>query len=153
MLSNDTVSLRYLPRRSSKNYDLQFANGDIFKTNYSVDCKRGLTWSPKRKDSTNQKRLPADARASRDVFDARLPCQGMVKLYKGSIFSSRRHNLPSKVRLRNNHTPRMQQYCDIFRQSHSHVSCRRHMPVTLIWPRQSLGGSRQSGNMAAQLNS
>ena len=37
MLSDDTVSLRYLPRRSSKNYDLQFANGDRFKTNYSVD--------------------------------------------------------------------------------------------------------------------
>ena len=38
----------------------------------------------KRMDSTNQKRLPADARASRDVFDARLPWQGMVKLYKVS---------------------------------------------------------------------
>ena len=37
MLSDDTVSLRYLPRRSSKNYDLQFANGDRFKTNNSVD--------------------------------------------------------------------------------------------------------------------
>ena len=41
---------------------------------------------PKRMDSTNQKRLPADARASRDVLHARLPQQGMVKLYKGSIF-------------------------------------------------------------------
>ena len=37
MLSDDTVSLRYLPRRTSKNYDLQFANGDRFKTNNSVD--------------------------------------------------------------------------------------------------------------------
>ena len=37
MLPDDTVSLRYLPRRSSKNYDLQIANGDRFKTNYSVD--------------------------------------------------------------------------------------------------------------------
>ena len=37
-------------------------------------------------DSINQKRLPADARASRDVFHARLPWQGVVKLYKGSIF-------------------------------------------------------------------
>ena len=36
-------------------------------------------------DSTSQKRLPADARASRDVSHARLPWQGMVKLYKGSI--------------------------------------------------------------------
>ena len=34
-------------------------------------------------DSTNQKRLPADAR---DVFDAWLPWQVMVKLYKGRIF-------------------------------------------------------------------
>ena len=34
----------------------------------------------------NQKWLPADARASRDVFRARLPWQGIVKLYKGSIF-------------------------------------------------------------------
>ena len=38
------------------------------------------------KDSTNQKWLPADARASRDIFQARLPWQEMVKLYKGSIF-------------------------------------------------------------------
>ena len=37
MLSDDTVSLRHLPRRSSKNSDLQFANGDRFKANYSVD--------------------------------------------------------------------------------------------------------------------
>ena len=37
-------------------------------------------------DSTNQKRLPAYARASRDVFHASLPWQGMVKLYKGSTF-------------------------------------------------------------------
>ena len=37
-------------------------------------------------DSTNQKRLPVDARVFRDVFHARLPWQGMVKLYRGSIF-------------------------------------------------------------------
>ena len=36
-------------------------------------------------DSTNQKRLPADARASRDVFQAPLPRQGMVKLCKGQV--------------------------------------------------------------------
>ena len=41
---------------------------------------------PKRMDSTNQKRLPAVARAHCDVFQARLPWQGMVKLYKGGIF-------------------------------------------------------------------
>ena len=48
-------------------------------------CSRRLTWSPKRVDSTNLKRLPANAHAHRDVFHARLPWQGMVKLYKGSI--------------------------------------------------------------------
>ena len=37
MLSDDTLSLRHLPRRSSKNCDLQFANSDRFKANYSVD--------------------------------------------------------------------------------------------------------------------
>ena len=41
---------------------------------------------PKRVDSTSQKRLPANARALCDVFHARLSRQGMVKLYKGSIF-------------------------------------------------------------------
>ena len=41
---------------------------------------------PKRVDSTNQKRLPANAHAHRDVFQARLPWQEMVKLNKGSIF-------------------------------------------------------------------
>ena len=41
---------------------------------------------PKRVDSTNQKRLPANADAHRDVFQARLPWQDMVKLNKGSIF-------------------------------------------------------------------
>ena len=35
---------------------------------------------------TASQEVPADARASRDVFHARLPWQGMVKLYKGSIF-------------------------------------------------------------------
>ena len=37
-------------------------------------------------DSTNQKRLPYNAHAHRDVFQARLPWQEMVKLNKGSIF-------------------------------------------------------------------
>ena len=40
MLSDDTISLRHLPRRSSKNCDLQFANNDRFKANYtSIDSK------------------------------------------------------------------------------------------------------------------
>ncbi len=37
-------------------------------------------------DSTYQKRLAAYVCAHCDVFYARLPWQGMVKLYKGSIF-------------------------------------------------------------------
>ena len=37
-------------------------------------------------DSTNHKRLDADARASRDVFHARMQLQGMVKLYNVTIF-------------------------------------------------------------------
>ena len=38
-------------------------------------------------DSTNQELLPAVARAHCDVFQARLPWQGIVKFYnKGSIF-------------------------------------------------------------------
>ena len=35
--------------------------------------KAELTWSPNRVDSTNQKRLPANAHANRDVFQALLP--------------------------------------------------------------------------------
>ena len=43
---------------------------------------------PTRVDSTNQKRLPANARTMCGVFHARLSRQGMVKLHacKGSIF-------------------------------------------------------------------
>ncbi len=41
---------------------------------------------PKRVDSTNQQRLPPNAHAHRDVFQARLPLQEMVKLNKGSFF-------------------------------------------------------------------
>ena len=37
MPSDDTNSLRHRPRRSRKNCDLQFANSDIFKENYSKD--------------------------------------------------------------------------------------------------------------------
>ena len=37
MLSDNTLSLRHLPRRWSKNCYLEFANGDRFKTHYSVD--------------------------------------------------------------------------------------------------------------------
>ena len=37
----------------------------------------------KRVDLTHQKRLPANAHAHRDVFQARLPGQEMVKLNRG----------------------------------------------------------------------
>ena len=60
----------------------------------NYQCKRRLTWSPKRIDSTNQKRRPAVAWAHCDVFQAPLPWQGIVKLYKGSM-------LVTKVRLCN----------------------------------------------------
>ena len=36
-------------------------------------------------DSTNQKRLPPNAHAHRDVFQARLPWEEMAKLNKGNI--------------------------------------------------------------------
>ena len=49
-------------------------------------------WSPKRGDSTNQKRLAVYACANRDVF--------------AGFLSSRRHNLPSKVKLCYNQTER-----------------------------------------------
>ena len=55
-----------------------------------VPCKEHM-------DSTNQKLFPPDARASRDIFQARL---------QAAFLSSLRHNLSSKVRLRNNQTPR-----------------------------------------------
>ena len=61
---------------------------------------------PKRMDSTNQKRLAHFASAHCDVFQARPSWQGIVKFYKGSIFVITGHNLPSKVKLRNNQTKR-----------------------------------------------
>ena len=79
--------------------------------------------------------------------------------------SSRRYNLPSKVKLCNNQTVRNAHgtstcvclHCNnnaiFFRHSNFHVSYRRRMPATLNWPRQSIGGGCQSSNMAALLNS
>ena len=66
-------------------------------------------------------------------------------------------NLPSKVKLCNNQTVRnvyvwMQQLCDILRQSNFQVSYRRHMPATLNWPRQNIGGACQRSEVAALLN-
>ena len=41
ILSDDTNSWRHFPRRSSKNCDLQFANTDRDKENYSIDWREG----------------------------------------------------------------------------------------------------------------
>ena len=84
--------------------------------------------------------------------------KGCWSYTKASFLSSRRHNLPSKVKLCNNQTVRnvymwMQQWCDLFRQSNIHVSYRHRIPATIIWPRQSLGGGCQSSEMAALFNS
>ena len=38
----------------------------------NFQCTRGLTWSPKNADSTNQKQLPAYESAWYGMFDARL---------------------------------------------------------------------------------
>ena len=43
-----------------------------------VPKERGFT--------TNRTRLPSNAHAQRDVFQARLPWEEMVRLNKGSIF-------------------------------------------------------------------
>ena len=62
----------------------------MFRLN--LQCNRRLTCSTKRVDLTNQKRLAIYACANRDVFEG--------------FLSSRRHNFPSKVKLRNNQTER-----------------------------------------------
>ena len=40
---------------------------------------------PKESGFNQSKRLPANAHARRDVFEARIPWQEMVKLHKGNI--------------------------------------------------------------------
>ena len=61
---------------------------------------------PKENGFNQSERLPVVARARCDVLQARLPWQGIVKLYNAAFLSSRRHYLPSKVRLHNHQTPR-----------------------------------------------
>ena len=51
---------------------------------FSMQAKADMV--TKELDSSNQKQLPAYARAFRDVFHARRQWQGMVNLYKRSIF-------------------------------------------------------------------
>ncbi len=62
----------------------------MFRLN--LQCNQRLICSPKRVDLTNQKRLAVYAWANRDVFEG--------------FLSSRRHHLPSKVKLRYNQTER-----------------------------------------------
>ena len=63
-------------------------------------CNRRMTGSPKNADSTNQKQLPAYARAKRYVFDARLQWQGMVNLYKRSIFVITQTQFATQIQVR-----------------------------------------------------
>ena len=116
-----------------------------------------LTWSPNRMDSTNQKRLPPDARADCDVFHTRLPWKVMVKLYKFSFFFHHGdiicHPASGYVTTKLHGTSTCGCNNNVIRQRYFHNACRRRMPATLIWPQQSIGGSCQSGNMTALLNS
>ena len=105
-------------------------------------------------DSTNQKRLPADARASPDVFHARLPWQGMVKLYKGSIFviTETQFANQSQVTQQPNSMERPHVDATIMRSFQAELFS-RFLPSSYAGHvNQSIGGSCQSGNMAALLN-
>ena len=91
-----------------------------------------MTWSPKRVDAINQKRIVHYARAHCDVFQARLSLQGIVKFYRGSIFvitetqfAIQSHGT-STCGCNNNAV-----FSDIYIQ----VSYRRRIPAMLIWPR------------------
>ena len=109
-------------------------------------------------DSTNQKRLPANAHAHRDVFQARLPRQdnGEVKqrqrfcnhgdtiCHPNSCYVTGKHDRTSTRRCNNN---------AIFSDSYFQDSCRLRIPPMLIWPQRSLGSSCQTIKMAALLKS
>ena len=64
--SNCSISNLKDLNRSSEFLVINFKNKLNFRLN--SQCKRRLTWSPKRMDSTNQTRLPAVARAHCDIF-------------------------------------------------------------------------------------
>ena len=68
-------------------------------------------------DSTNQKRLPFNAHAHRDVFQARLPWEEMVKLNKGSIFiiTETQFAIQSQVMKQPNCTERLHVHATIMR--------------------------------------
>ena len=80
---------------------------ELDKLNFSLNsqCKRRLTWSPKRVAATNQKRLAHYALHARSVTCSMLACQGKGWWSsKAAFLSSRTHNLPSKATLRNTQT-------------------------------------------------
>ena len=67
--------------------DIWWTDNPIYFSSIDSVCRRRLTWSPKRVDSTNQKRLPTNAHAHRDVFQARLLWEEMVKLKLNTNYS------------------------------------------------------------------
>ena len=110
-------------------------------------------------DSTNRKRRPSNAHAHRDVFQARLPWEEMVKLNKGSIFiiTETQFAIQSQVML----TTKLHGTSTCRRNNNAIFSDRaifrfptgRRIPATLIWPLKSIAGGCQSSEMAALLNS
>ena len=112
-------------------------------------------------DSTSQKRLPAVVRAHCDVFQAHLPWQVIVKLYKGSIFViTETHPKSDYVTTKLHGTSTCG--CNnnaifsdraMFTFPTVGVFRRRRNPPMLILPRHSLCRSCQSTDMATLLNS
>ena len=121
-------------------------------------CKGRLKWPPRRVDSTKPKRVPANAHAHRDFFQARLPWQEMAKLNKGSIFFYHGGTICHP------------KSCFVTTKLHGTSTCRCthnaifsdraifkfpavYIPATLIRPQRGLGSLCQTGKMAALLNS
>ena len=76
---------------------------------------------PKESGFNQPETASANVGAECDVFHAHLPREGMVKLYKvtkAAFLSSRRHNLPSKLKLCNNQTVRNAVRANIARWQH-----------------------------------
>ena len=128
VISVDTNSLRHLPRRSSKNYDLQFANFDrqteYTPSDYSTEmgqmyCLNFRQYSAKFSMQPKADMVPkecgfnqsetASGLCARIVTFSMLACngKGWRRTYTNAVFlSSCRHNLPPKLKLRNNQTIR-----------------------------------------------
>ena len=111
-------------------------------------------------DSTNQKRLTANAHAHRDVFEARLPWQEMVKLNKGSIFviTETQFAIQSHVNVTKQTARNMYAVLSTCRCNNNAIFSDRaifkfpEVNINLAAAR-SLGSSCQTGKMAALLNS